>query len=240
MPILHKARNPDLWTPQMMPRGRVRLDREHPLARGLLGVWFFGETVAPVNMVTGRPVTSFATNFTMGVSPFGRGARTEGSYVWNLGPCNTVYAANTTIGMVRHVTAIATNSAAFGDAVASDTGSCWLPFSGTIYWDFPDRAGGITATMPAAHVSGAMEAWVFHGGSAGRGIWRNGVAVSDVSSPTGTASPSATNGFTLNGHPGGSGIDQTMHLFCTWSRQLSASEIVRWSAEPFSFLLPVG
>lgn len=241
MSFIHKARNPGLWLPYRVPTGPMTLDREHPLAAGLLGCWYFGETIAPANLVTGRPMTSFQSNITPGVAALGRGAKTGGAYTWTLGPCNTVYAANTTIGMVRFTHSVATNTAAFGDAVSSDTGSCWLPYSGTIYWDFPDRGGGITATMPAAGLSsGQIEIWLFHGGAAGRGIWRNGTPVSDVSSPTGTASPSASNNFTLNAHPGGSGIDQTMYLFVTWARQLTFAERALWSSDPFGLLKPEG
>lgn len=234
--------------PGRQPSQPFKLNRNHPLAKGLLGCWVFntgvthqasGLNAQPQNLVTGLlPILTVgnvnASVTSRVVNSGGRAILTDQDDWWSLGNSADLYAPSSTFGLVRRrpTGASLASQNTFGDS----NFDVYLPYSdGNVYWDYPD-SGSRVNTSGGLTWDTALEVCVLHGGAAGRGIWRNGLPLVKATTPTTTASPSGA--LWLNKGAVAGGEQQEFNIFCTWGRQLSDQEIIAWSNDPYCFLMP--
>lgn len=101
MPIIHRARNPDKWTPRRHPIGMSRVDWSHPLARGLGSYWMPGNHLLDVTGKQPRGVAVGAP--TTLISNVGPSMRFAGSQRVELGAPATYYTTDITLAVKASV-----------------------------------------------------------------------------------------------------------------------------------------
>jgi hypothetical protein len=121
--------------------------------------------------------------------------------------------------------------------LGSNTNSCnhHVPFSdGVVYFDWGGNTNGVTRVQVGG-LTFSADRWVFTVGSRGMEIWQNGIKQAS-NGATPTRNKDATMPFKLGASIAGSGtLCDIAHwnVYAMWDRQLTTTEIVMVSADPY-------
>lgn len=227
------------------PSGRwLRLDRAHPLARGL--VMASRQPGLGPDLVTGQYPTLTGGDYgTSRVGPTRRSTASANDTVWPSWPSGLEPTSGGT-ALLLHAKTDATlrESCLFSlggnGGVQSNRFSVHCPWTdGTVYFDFGD--GRLVADTTATGGWGTpnlMRAWAYSAGARGMSIWRDGARL--ASSATAVSRPATGGQRYLSAAPFGYGSDLTdVALMLVWNRQLSDEELRTVTLDPWQVFAPL-
>ena len=217
------------------------LDRNDSLSHGLLlspvttagnGVWDATGQKWSVVSGSGAPTglpgrNGNAVRFTQSLS----------NYLAN-STISTPTAAATVLLLTRPRSSSSTGSA-FGNALTEADGNriqAHIPYSGTIYWDFGSyNTGGRVSYTPSAGYWGVWHRMAFRAGPRqGQSIWEDGIV--KVSQGTALTRTASTGFYAGAGHSLTN--DNDVEALWLYNRELTDSEIRRWSVTPYAMYAP--
>lgn len=260
MAYIHRARNPSIYA-ALGARGGAgwgwRLDRSHPLAFGLNGLWLGSgivDAISPTtltvgfrNLVTSERLSSNVAAISGEIGPLGPVLNVTGA----TGQVSTHSSDTSDFGAQKEITL-----AVVGALLSStNVGVCALRESGTVRNSLGFTASGSLLPRYAVNygslrnVNALDPAW----GSLGevhslvgvtRAVDDHELFVDGVSVRTGTANAGtgavSRNQIIIGQTGGNNGRSFDFVQVACWERPLTSDEVAWWNAEPFAMLLPGG
>ena len=241
------------------PRGPVKIDWSHPLARGLIGAWLPG--VSDGLDLTGNCNLTQTTNKS-GPTVSQEGAAgglvpaSASSPIWSaLAPPR--YKTWSTLSMYYRGDRNTLGSTAGSDpyliylsydnglispyAIAGIGKVSGLNDLSTIAAEWNTTAAGLNTGTPANfEQAGTVSALATFGNTNGNVVlYKNGAQVSSDAWGTFTYSTSANALMCINGWQGSGRTSPTLcYIACVWDRELTAAEAAQLNSDPYCFLIP--
>jgi hypothetical protein len=255
MEILRGQRNPDFFTSQRVPLGRVMVNWSHPLANGLLAMFIPGSPTMGFSDITGNtpalvPVVSGST--VIGQSPIGPSLKSSVLSSGLISPSglSPVLQVTATVSLFWKGQQLAGSSgdcAGFGvkaNNAAGQQQSYLLYQDGTTFTGlFTHGDGQLCQTSNSTFPTGMWsQGGTIAAGVTGGGIlYQNGAHVSNVAGAV-SATPFSYTGTAVLcvGADSVSGVSSgwNVSVCAIWGRVLSPSEMAWVDARPFSMLVP--
>lgn len=226
--------------PLTAPGPRVVLDRSHPMAAGLWGLWLFGRGVGygAGEILTGQPgPLNGSVNYAVGpAGPCLQSAGNGGVFQQNL-------TANSSVAFTIAMLAAYGSNGALGALRASGTvRNAFTHLSGAPQYTVNyGTTVTLSGTSSAPGDMGMPFVWIGTTRSAtDHQLFINGISEATSTTNCGATSPGRNQ--LLMGQTGGGngGSGQTMYSWFAWERAFSAEEARAFADDPYGLLIPEG
>lgn len=229
-----------------------------PKIAGLTGLWVVrGGVLSPVNLVTGRPATNYASGSLAEVGTFG-GRRTPGRNLNGvttnrpiLGTCGELFDVpnkRCSVLVVARRNGSTNERGLWFSASGSSGGLAVLPASsiaGLQIWQPTARSGGPTAdsangVATSLSYSTAPQTYLFTADDVLLEAWQGLTRVTSATKASQDAWPSGTANWGMSGDGTWDSFvdtDSSVYLVATFNRRLSDAEAARYLANPWQLVL---
>jgi hypothetical protein len=246
VPVLHKARNPGLWTPKSTRTGAWFFDRSHPLARGMTSYYAAGVGDGLMDLTGNAGRATPVGSPTRVPGPMGGPAwEFNGSSQYlDLGSAASFYGNTTTLAAVCTP---ASSSGSLGSLIGRWFGSGSWGVAIQVNSNLTQSRFGVSGSENTLGSDFRFTAnrtfsvvGTFDATASTAQVWTGNV-VNTLSSQTLAFSSQPMSIGAVNS--GGSYVwyfAGLIHVAATWSRALSMQEAAWFDAEPYSMLIPAG